>query len=88
MLRLFRHYVPATLVGAVGADAAVVGLSVWAAVSLGFWPGVGQVWLKAIVIAAGSVFILHLANVYQVLQHGSRRDLVARLMPPCPRPRL
>jgi len=81
VLRLFRHYVPATLVGAVGADAAVVGLSVWAAVSLGFWPGVGQVWLKAIVIAAGSVFILHLANVYQVLQHGSRRDLVARLMP-------
>jgi sugar transferase (PEP-CTERM system associated) len=81
VLRLFRHYVPATLVGAVAADAAVVGIAVWVAVSLGFWPGVGQLWLKAAVIAAGSVFILHLANVYQVWRQVGRRDLIARLVP-------
>jgi len=35
VLRLFRHYVPATLVGAIAADSAVVGFAVWAAVNLG-----------------------------------------------------
>jgi sugar transferase (PEP-CTERM system associated) len=80
VLRLFRHYVPAMLVGAIAADAAVVGIAVWAAVSLGFWPGIGQLWLKALVIAAGSVFILHLADLYQVWRHVGRWDLVARLV--------
>jgi exopolysaccharide biosynthesis polyprenyl glycosylphosphotransferase len=69
------------LIGAVAADAAVVGLAVWAAVSLGFWPGVGQLWLKALVIAGGSLFCLHLADLYQVWRYVGRRDLVARLVP-------
>jgi len=81
VLRLFRHYVPATLVGAIAADSAVVGFAVWAAVNLGFWPGVGQIWLKALVMAGGSVFILHLADLYRVWPHVGRRELVARLVP-------
>jgi exopolysaccharide biosynthesis polyprenyl glycosylphosphotransferase len=68
------------LVAAIAADVAVATLAVWFAVSLGFWPGVGQLWLKALIIAVGSVFILHLAELYQFWRYVGRRDLVARLV--------
>jgi len=69
------------LLGAIGADTCVVIGSVWIAVALGFWAGEGDLWPKTLGMAAASVFVLYVADLYQIWRHVGRRELVARLVP-------
>lgn len=79
MLRVFRHYVPWTLLATVAMDLATIVTAVTVAVQLGGWAGEGPVWPKAVALGATVLFALYLADLYDVRRDLGRREIAARL---------
>lgn len=80
MLRLFRHYVPATLVVVIAGDIAVIIAAVGLASGLGGWIGQGALWPKTLSLIAIVLSALYLADLYNVAVEVRRREQAARLL--------
>jgi sugar transferase (PEP-CTERM system associated) len=80
MLRLFRHYIPASLIAAIGADLVIVfvavGLSGEASRAGTGW----LVWPKAAAVAMIVGFTLSLADLYRADARFGARETVARVL--------
>jgi sugar transferase (PEP-CTERM system associated) len=79
MLRLYRHYVPSTVLAMVAIDLTVIAFAVWSAHSLGYWPGEGALWPKLIALAATTLLSVYLADLYRMDFRISRIELASRL---------
>ena len=80
MLRLFRHYIPVTLLAAICADIGVILLAVALTGRLTPWSGQGAVWPKALVLTALALMCLYIAELYKTGVYFSRREVTARLL--------
>ncbi len=80
MMRLFRHYVPARVLGLLASDLSVILIAVTASADTSGWAGEGPTWLKAVTIAAIVVFSLHLGDLYRAEAHFGTRELIARVL--------
>ena len=79
MLRLYRHYVPAIVFALVAADLSVVTAAMASARLLGYWHPDGALWHKAAVVAAVTLLVLYLADLYRVDFRVRRAELASRL---------
>ena len=66
MLRLFRHYIPGTLLVVAAVDVAVILGAIGLVSSLTPWMGEGPLWPKAAALSLIVVFALHLADLYDM----------------------
>jgi sugar transferase (PEP-CTERM system associated) len=80
MLRLFRHYIPLSLVGRLCADVAVLAIAVAIAEKFTGWAGHGDAWQRGLALGGVVVPSLYIADVYRTAATFSRRELVARLL--------
>lgn len=81
MLRVFRHYIPTTLVELAAGDLLVITMAVLLASSIGPWMGFGPIWPKVLALAAIQLFALSLADLYR--ESGltlSHREFLIRLV--------
>jgi len=79
MLRLYRHYVPVAVFAMVAADLAVIALAVASAQQLGYWNPDGALWAKTAVVAAVTLLVLYLADLYKLDFRIRRVELASRL---------
>ena len=80
MLRLYRHYVPAAVFAMVAGDLAVIALAVMSAQQLGYWNPDGALWAKAASVAAVTLLVLYLADLYKLDFRIRRVELASRLL--------
>jgi len=80
MLRLFRHYVPSTLLVLIAADAAVIVAAVGLSTQVSGWIGQGGPWPKTAILAGILLLMLYFADLYDVRLQLGRRELAARLV--------
>jgi sugar transferase (PEP-CTERM system associated) len=80
MLRIFRHYVPATLFVLIASDVSVILLAVRLSSDLAQWMGEGSVWPKTALLTLLIVFALYLADLYNPRLQPGRGELAARLL--------
>jgi sugar transferase (PEP-CTERM system associated) len=80
MLRVYRHYISATVVAMVAVDLAVVALAMFSAQKLGYWSPDGALWAKAATVAAVTLLVLYLADLYRVDYRIRRVELASRLL--------
>jgi sugar transferase (PEP-CTERM system associated) len=80
MMRLFRHYIPSSVIALLASDLFVILIAVTASAETSGWAGEGSTWLKAVTIAAIVVFCLHLADLYRVEARFGSRELIARIL--------
>jgi sugar transferase (PEP-CTERM system associated) len=78
MLRLYRHYVPAAVFAMVAADLLVVSLAAISAVQL-YWIPDGSRWFKTVIVAAATLLVLYLGDLYKVDFRIRRVELTLRL---------
>jgi sugar transferase (PEP-CTERM system associated) len=79
MYRLFRHYVPGTLLATGALDLAAIMLAVTVAAQLSPWVGEGPVWPKAAAVVAVTMFVLYLADLYDGRRNFGRGEIAARV---------
>ena len=79
MLRIFRHYVSATLLLLVLLDVAVIVTVVALSGALAPWAEQGPLWSKAAVLSVLVVFALYLADLYEPHRQLGHRELIMRL---------
>ncbi len=80
MLRIFRHYIPATLLMLITADVAVIVGSIGISGFLTEWMGQGSLGPKVFTLTAIILFALYLADLYKAGPEFGRRELAARLL--------
>lgn len=80
MLRIFRHYIPATLLKLITADVAVIVGSIGISSFLTEWMGQGSLGPKVFTLTAIILFALYLADLYKAGPEFGRRELAARLL--------
>jgi sugar transferase (PEP-CTERM system associated) len=79
MLRLYRHYVPAAVFAMVAGDLTVIALAVASAQQLGYWNPDGALWPKAAIVAAVTLLVLYLADLYKLDFRIRRVEIASRL---------
>ena len=80
MLRIFRHYVSATLLLLILLDVAVIVTAVALSSALAPWAERGPLWYKTAVLSVLVVFALYLADLYEPHRQLGHRQLVTRLL--------
>ena len=79
MLRLFGHYIPTFKLCLIASDIAVAILAVLAGQWTGLWMGRGSLTLKSVVLAAITVLVLTVSDLYRTDLRFSSRELTARV---------
>lgn len=81
MVRVFRHYVSAMILGLAVADAFVVATAAWLVQSsLEFWIADGDLAPKVAAVAVATGLTFYIADLYRTDLRLSHRELVARLI--------
>src|SRR5204862_2031800 len=80
MLRLFRHYIPGTLLVVAAVDVVVILGAIGLVSSLTPWMGEGPLWPKAAALSLIVVFALHLADLYDTALQTGRGELAVRIL--------
>jgi sugar transferase (PEP-CTERM system associated) len=80
VLRVFRHYVPTSLLTVIAIDVAVIVGAVHLPRALGTWVGEGDLWPKTTALTAITVFTLYLADLYSAGVSAGKKELTARLL--------
>src|SRR5438445_10393164 len=80
MLRLFRHYIPGTLLLVAAVDVAVILGAIGLVSSLTPWMGEGPVWPKAAALSLIVVFALYLADLYDTRLQTGRGEPAVRIL--------
>jgi sugar transferase (PEP-CTERM system associated) len=79
VLRLFRHYLPRTLLTFTVVDVGIIIAALALARTSVEWVGAGALWPKATLLAGLVLGALHLADLYGVGFEFGRRELIVRL---------
>ncbi len=80
VLRLFRHYVPASLLAVISVDTLVLLGAMRLVRQFGVWLGEGALWPKALSLTGVVLLTLYLGDLYRADRRFGRRELVARLL--------
>jgi sugar transferase (PEP-CTERM system associated) len=79
VLRLFRHYVPAIELCLIATDVAVVLTAIMLGQRSGLWMGQGPLGVKSVVLAAATLLVLSVSDLYRTDLHFTLKEMTARL---------
>src|SRR6185436_18593037 len=80
MLRIFRHYVSGVSLLLFLGDVAAIAVGFYLAEETGAWVGAGPLLPKAVLVTGAIALTLYLGDLYNLLLHPGRREVIARLL--------
>jgi sugar transferase (PEP-CTERM system associated) len=80
MLRIFRHYVSGVSLLLFLGDVAAIAVGFYLAEETGAWVGAGPLLPKAVLVTGAVALTLYLGDLYNLLLHPGRREVIARLL--------